>query len=383
MLRVHWWLPSLASLFVAAQVAPVAQAQTIESSPSRLKAVSTAAAKARVAPVDAEPPHFAQRPAPSPLAQVSTVEAIEITLEGNRLLIRSDNPLDQVSYWDRRTLAYQIELRNARLAPNVSLPDTRDSEAISWVQVEQGGPETVIVRVMPAPQVSVEGVNQPSDRLLSLELRPYSVEVAPPPIATQPRSQWDDLPVIPEGQVAIVLDPGHGGRDPGAVGIGGLSETDIVNPMSHRIKEILEQQGVRVILTREDNRTVDLEPRVQLANRLDANLFVSIHANAISMSRPDVNGVETYYYQTGGQLAQVLHRHLLSASGGPDRGVRTARFYVLRNTRMPAVLLELGFVTGARDAPRLADPAYQERLSQAIARGILEYVRQYCPGSLC
>jgi N-acetylmuramoyl-L-alanine amidase len=115
---------------------------------------------------------------------------------------------------------------------------------------------------------------------------------------------------------------------------------------------------------------------VQLANRLNANLFVSIHANAISMSRPDVNGVETYYYSSGRALAQTIQNSILQATGAPNRGVRRARFYVLRHTAMPAVLVEVGFVTGRDDAPRLADASYRELMAQAIARGILQYVRQ-------
>ncbi|MGC9505674.1 N-acetylmuramoyl-L-alanine amidase family protein [Baaleninema sp.] len=317
--------------------------------------------------------------------QTSVIEAIEITVDGNRLLVRADGDIQAVGYWDRRTLAYQIEIRNARLASGFRVPSARDSASISWVRAEQADPETVMLRVMPAPQVSVNGINQPSTQMLSLELEPYSIESAPLPVANRRNttSSWDDVPQIPQGQVVVVIDPGHGGSDPGAVGIGGLSEIDIVNPMSHRIADLLEENGVAAVLTREDNRTVELEPRVQLANRLNANLFVSIHANAISMSRPDVNGIETYYYQTGGDLAATIHQNLLQATGGPDRGVRTARFYVLRNTDMPAVLVELGFVTGAYDAPRLSDAQYRELLAQAIARGILQYVNQYCPGPLC
>ncbi|MBE9039226.1 N-acetylmuramoyl-L-alanine amidase, partial [Oscillatoriales cyanobacterium LEGE 11467] len=186
-----------------------------------------------------------------------------------------------------------------------------------------------------------------------------------------------------DGKIVVVIDPGHGGPDVGAVGIGGLQEIEVVDPVAYRTAQLLEEQGIAVVLTRSENIDLDLEPRVQLANRLDANLFVSIHANAISLSRPDVNGVETYYYSTGGRLAQVIHSYLLEASGGPDRGVKTARFYVLRNTDMPAALVELGFVTGRYDAPRLADGEYQEILALAIARGILAYISQYCPGPYC
>ncbi|MCC5898378.1 MAG: N-acetylmuramoyl-L-alanine amidase [Phormidium sp. BM_Day4_Bin.17] len=385
--RVHWWLSSLTSILMVAHLAPIAEAKSINPSVPEAKALgfdSTETSKSLNVAVDSQgsedDPYLSQ----SPRSQVATIEAIDITVEGNRVLIRADRPLDQQSYWDRGTLAYQIEIRNARLSENFQRPDASDSEAITWIRTEQADSNTVIVRVMPAPQVSIGEINQPSPSLLSLELNGYQARnnLAAPNLGANLSNQRD-VRDIPDGQIVIVLDPGHGGRDPGAVGIGGLSEIDIVNPMSHRIRDLLEEQGVRVIMTREDNRTMDLQPRVELANRVNANLFVSLHANAISMSRPDVNGIETYYFQTGEQLARTLHRSLLDATGGPDRGVRTARFYVLRHTQMPAVLLELGFVTGSQDARRLADPEYREVLSQAIARGILQYVRQHCPGRFC
>lgn len=385
--RVHWWLSSLTSILMVAQLAPIAEAKSVNPSIPEAKALgfdSNETSKSLNVAVDSQGSEVDPYVTQSPRSQVAAIEAIDITVEGNRVLIRADRPLDQRSYWDRSTLAYQIEIRNARLSENFQRPDASDSEAISWIRTEQADSNTVMVRVMPAPQVSIGEINQPSPSLLSLELNGYQARGnLPAPNLGASLSGQGDLGNIPDGQIVIVLDPGHGGRDPGAVGIGGLSETDIVNPMSHRIRDLLEEQGVRVIMTREDNRTVDLQPRVELANRVNANLFVSLHANAISMSRPDVNGIETYYFQTGEQLARTLHRSLLDATGGPDRGVRTARFYVLRHTRMPAVLLELGFVTGSQDARRLADPQYREVLSQAIARGILQYVRQHCPGPQC
>ncbi|XQQ07139.1 MAG: N-acetylmuramoyl-L-alanine amidase family protein [Leptolyngbya sp. IPPAS B-1204] len=146
--------------------------------------------------------------------------------------------------------------------------------------------------------------------------------------------------------------------------------------MSLRVAELLQQNGAEIILTRADEREVGLEPRVALANRANADIFVSIHANAISMSRPDVNGVETYFYSSaaGRELSAYLLDSLLEATGMNNRGVKEARFFVLRRTNMPASLVELGFVTGAEDAPRLADSNFRELLAKAVARGILQYI---------
>ena len=108
-----------------------------------------------------------------------------------------------------------------------------------------------------------------------------------------------------------------------------------------------------------------------------ASIFVSIHANAISMSRPDVNGLETFYASDSGQrLANTVHDTVLRAMGMRDRRVRSARFYVIRRTSMPAILVETGFVTGAEDAPNLADPAWRERMAEAIAQGIFLHLQR-------
>ncbi|MGF1495391.1 MAG: N-acetylmuramoyl-L-alanine amidase, partial [Elainellaceae cyanobacterium] len=200
-----------------------------------------------------------------------------------------------------------------------------------------------------------------------------------PPPSDPPRqpTPTPELPRIPATRTVIVIDPGHGGRDPGAIGRNGLREAPTVMDISLRVQRLLEQQGIQVVMTRTGDVTVDLEPRVAIARRADADLFVSIHANAISMSRPEVNGLETFYYSSreGYQLAQSIQRSMVQSTGMVNRGVKEARFYVIRNTPMPAVLVETGFVTGANDAPRLADPNFRQQMAEAIAQGIFEYLR--------
>jgi N-acetylmuramoyl-L-alanine amidase len=178
------------------------------------------------------------------------------------------------------------------------------------------------------------------------------------------------------GQVTVVIDPGHGGNDPGAVGIDSIHEADIVLPIAQQVAAALEQQGVQALLTRSDDREVELEPRVQLAERAQATLFVSIHANSISLDRPDVNGFETYYYNSGQALAQTIYNNTLQTLGIPGRGIHQARFYVLRHTSMPSTLIEIGFVTGSEDQPRLANPEFRSQLAAAIAQGILQYLQR-------
>lgn len=198
-----------------------------------------------------------------------------------------------------------------------------------------------------------------------------TVTPAPPP----PRSSAP--PAGPNRQqVVIMLDPGHGGADPGAIGIGGLQEKGVVLAVTQQVAAILRQQGLTVQMTRQGDQTLDLQPRVDRAEAARANLFVSIHANAVNMQRPEVNGLETYYFSDSSLgLARMIHQRVLGSLRMNDRGVKQARFFVLRRTSMPSVLIELGFVTGATDAPNLRNPQWQTQMAQAIAQGILDYLR--------
>lgn len=327
-----------------------------------------------------EPPTTVTPPvAQAAPAEPATIEGIQIS-DNSQLLIQANQPVTYTAGWDRTTADYQITIPNARLADNVASPQLDANSPLRRVRLRQED-NTVVILVQPAAGVNISGVNQPSQQLLSLQLqragqRPPGgnpIPVTPPQAGYPPTN----LPSVPNSRIVVVIDPGHGGPDPGAIGINGIREKDIVLPIALEVASLLEQQGVQAVLTRPDDRDLDLDPRVQIAERANANLFVSIHANAISLSRPDVNGIETYYYSSSSlRLAQVIHASVVQNTGSADRGVRQARFYVIRNTSMPAVLVETGFVTGQNDAARLGDPAYRSQMAGAIARGILLYVQQ-------
>tara|TARA_B100002051_G_scaffold230090_1_gene227461 strand:+ start:21 stop:1106 length:1086 start_codon:yes stop_codon:yes gene_type:complete len=185
------------------------------------------------------------------------------------------------------------------------------------------------------------------------------------------------LPNVKQNKFLVIIDPGHGGNDPGAIGIGGIRETDVVLEVSKIVKKILSEKGVKASLTRKNEVDLDLPPRVSFANNTDADIFVSIHANASRGKRRDINGLETFYFRgwRGRLLAKRIQKQILRVSpSSPDRGVKQGRFYVIKNTRMPAVLVEIGFLTGRLDARRLEKTAHRKRIAYAIARGILEYL---------
>ena len=199
----------------------------------------------------------------------------------------------------------------------------------------------------------------------------------PDPSETPPPAEEPEEPAEPEDPDTplVVLDAGHGGSDTGAPYFG-WNEKDLVLPITLWAGALLEEAGVRVEYTRSDDSSVSLAARAEQANTQGADLFVSVHANAFPQN-PDVNGLETYYLIGGERakdLAEFIHAAVLSAAGMNDRGTRTANFYVLRNTDMPAVLVETGYMTNEAECQNLSSEAYQQLLAQGIADGILAYL---------
>jgi N-acetylmuramoyl-L-alanine amidase len=211
-------------------------------------------------------------------------------------------------------------------------------------------------------------------QVMVLPMKVNDISITPAP---RPDSSSMLTHPFPKTGVRVVIDPGHGGGDPGAIGIAGMQEAELVLDVSHQVVSLLKQEGFDVVMTRQRDEEIDLKPRVQFADNANADVFVSIHANALSASRPDVSGVETYYYSgsEGQRLARSIQDSLLRDLNARDRGVQQANFYVIKYTSMPAALVEIGFVTGREDATRLSSASGRTRTAQAIARGISQYLR--------
>lgn len=223
----------------------------------------------------------------------------------------------------------------------------------------------------------------------------------------------------------IVLDPGHGGKDPGAVSKSKKTlEKDLNLSVAYKLKALLEKDlKVRVLLTRSEDKFVSLQERTKFANTNKADLFVSIHTNA-SRDR-GTRGIEMYYLSTakttearavealensvvelyeGGKeagrkyddlaltlsdilqaenleqssnLALKLQMNMVAGTSAPDRGVRQANFYVLRGAFMPAVLIEMGFISNAQEESYLSDKQYQERIARTIFEGVKSFKYKY------
>ncbi|BAU09633.1 cell wall hydrolase/autolysin [Leptolyngbya sp. NIES-3755] len=326
-----------------------------------------------------------------PAGQTAIVQSVELGAN-NQLIIRGNQPLSYTAGWDRATSSYRVLIRSARTDANFRGPQLPAGSPLIQARVRQDGND-VAVLLTPASGVQFGEIVQNTPQQLTLPLRrglfpvvppttptptpvptPVPVPPRPTPVPPRPTPTPVPRPPVPNGRLVVVIDPGHGGPDPGAVGIRGIQEKEIVLDISRRVQANLERSGITVVMTRNADIDLDLQPRVDIAQRANATVFVSIHANSISMSRPDVNGLETYYFQSGLELARTIHRNVLQGTGIEDRGVRSARFFVLRRTTMPSVLVEVGFVTGRNDAARLSDSAYRQRMADSIARGVLEYL---------
>jgi N-acetylmuramoyl-L-alanine amidase len=311
-----------------------------------------------------------------------------------------------------------VDLSGARLAMDDARPIEIQDGLLRQVRVGQFGPDVVRVVldmnslsdyktfVLPDPYrlvIDIQG-QKGEERLVALKKgrSPYS---------------WGKKGKLSnQGLRKIVLDPGHGGKDPGAIGVGGIAEKDIVLGIAKKLaRKLRSEMGIEVVLTRDDDSFIPLEDRTAIANAENADLFISLHTNA--SPNPRVRGLETYYLDNTDDeasmrlaarenatprrnvsdlqfilsdltqnskledsitLAHHLHSSLASLVGHKygdvrDLGVKKALFYVLVGAKMPSVLAEIFFITNKTEGRRLRQSSYQNTVVDALYRGIKEY----------
>lgn len=178
------------------------------------------------------------------------------------------------------------------------------------------------------------------------------------------------------GEICIVLDAGHGGRDPGTLWKD-VYEKDINLAIAKKLEQLLKDAGYQVIMTRDEDVSVSLEERVQTAQEKQADVFVSIHQNALEKDNV-TSGIEIYCSgknKRSVDLVEQIHSRLIDKTGAVDKGMKTdSDFYVVDNTTMPSCLIETGFITSTEERERLLDEDYQKKVAQAIADGIMEFL---------
>lgn len=219
-----------------------------------------------------------------------------------------------------------------------------------------------------------------------------SVPPAPPPQAPQATIAYPEIAVREKAPVAIptsnkkvvLIDAGHGGEDFGARSLTTprYQEKNLTLSTSRMLKTYLEQKGYAAIMTRSEDVFVPLDKRAKIANQLRPDIFVSVHFN--SAPSHEAEGIEVYFYrnkedQTRSKssrlLAQSVMQKLEDNTGAKSRGVKHGNFLVIRETEVPAILVEGGFLTNSDEMERIKDPAYLKKLAWGIAEGVQAYLK--------
>ncbi|MFZ3129790.1 MAG: N-acetylmuramoyl-L-alanine amidase [Desulfosporosinus sp.] len=221
--------------------------------------------------------------------------------------------------------------------------------------------------------------------------------ITPPPIQIYDPSKevlvnpFQGIPANALAGKTVLIDPGHGGPDKGAPGPNGTYEKNINLAIALALNDILKQAGAKTILTRDKDvspaanysEIEDLEARVNIANQTTANLFISIHNN--SCSNPEAQGTETYYSEDNPQnpesvhLANSIQTAAIDTLKTKNRGIKEARFYVLHNTTMPAILFETAFISNPYEEARLQNQTFRKNVAAAIFQGIYNYYKNPLP----
>ncbi len=350
------------------------------------------------------------QPAPTPNSSIvinnsiavnpglTLVQSLSFTNSG-QLIIQANRDLSYRGSLDLPSRTFNISINSAQISPQLQRPSLPTSSAIERVRLTQVG-SSVLVGIKVAPGWQLRQVADGNQTQIALQLSGsgWGNTGQTPPVANVPPQFPGPAPTpspypapantpyptpspsvnVPNrGRGVIVIDPGHGGPDPGTIG-NGIYEKHVTLPISLKLGRILQQMGYSVVYTRTEDIDLDLEPRVRLAERVNAEVFVSIHANALEARSREVSGVETYHARGSAisrQLASFVHDQVISGTGALDRGVRGAGFHVIKYTSMPAILVETGFVTNPREAANLNNPAYQDRMAGSIARGVDQFIK--------
>lgn len=317
---------------------------------------------------------------------VNPTNPASLTAEIERLSLSSTG---QLSVEATQAISYQVSLDrtgnfnlvipNAKISANFQRPSLAANSPIERIKLSQVG-NAVEIGIKTSAGWQIRETPRLNNKQIKLQISTSGV--ASNPANPSPLPTNNPSPNIPQNigdrrRGVIYVDAGHGGNDPGAVG-NGIQEKDVVLPISLKLGQALQTMGYTVYYTRTNDVEIDLEPRVAAAERINADVFVSVHANSLAAGNSDISGIETYYSRNstiGRELASYVHEQIIAGTGANDRSVRGAGFYVIARTSMPAILVETGFVTNPAEARNLNSPDYQKRMADAIARGIDQFMR--------
>ena len=202
-------------------------------------------------------------------------------------------------------------------------------------------------------------------------------------IASRKLSQLVTNQVSQTEEVTVVIDAGHGGNDPGKIGVNNALEKDINLEIAQKVKGLLEQQGIRVVMTREDDQAensklADMKKRVALINEVRPMIVVSIHQNSYSESH--IKGAQVFYYtdsKISKSAAILMQEELRMLDGENARDAKgNDTFYMLKKTEVPTIIVECGFLSNGEEAEKLVTESYQYEMAKVIVSGIIKWLQQ-------
>lgn len=202
-------------------------------------------------------------------------------------------------------------------------------------------------------------------------------------LASRKLSQLVTSEGVAEGEQIVIIDAGHGGSDPGKVGVNDVLEKDVNLQIANRLKEYLEKQGIQVVMTREDDTTeesklADMKKRVELINEVKPAIVISIHQNSYSDS--SIKGAQVFYFthsDVSKTAAEIMQEELKQIDSNNTRESKANdTFYMLKKTEVPTIIVECGFLSNAEEAEKLVTESYQEQVAQAICSGVMKWLEQ-------
>ena len=270
---------------------------------------------------------------------------------------------------NRSSSSIDISLLNAEKSLDLNLKSTFLFEGSKITTLKNGGLKVSI----PLKSSDIVDIHSGSDAK-TLRIRIQNSEVN---LSTKKSDVFPGI-VMPSSMLSrdihkkfIILDPGHGGADHGAIR-GDISEKDITLDVSKRVRTLLEKKGYEVFMTREIDETLSLQERVEISENLLPDLFISIHVNSSNSDTP--NGIETHYYKENSlTLAKTVHASMINHVQANNRGLFKSKFYVINHTTAPAILLEIGFMSNPIERVQLITEIRKQATAKAIAEGIDDY----------
>lgn len=277
-----------------------------------------------------------------------------------------------------------LDFPGAQLDPKIEI-SRRKSKRIEKIEVVQKDKETARVIVTLKKEIEYDIVNVFGRDKSVVEIGDRTDNI----FAYQ--SAWESKNVLHRGDPlktvklapreglslrgkSIVLDPGHGGDDPGAFSTNGVPEKVYTLQTAQRVARLLQDAGAAVYLTRNEDRRANLKDLVAFANRSGADLFISIHYNSIYT--PKIGGTETYYYNPVSRgFAEKMHEAIVRGLKRKDHGLHRTPFYVVKNTEVPSVLLEPIYLSNPEESGLAGSASFQEELAENIVKGVKEYFR--------